>query len=228
MFSSFKNKGPADFGNNAKLAATLSNHIAEAAIQHATDLEADYGDLDKTFRSLSREANGVCAAAYEYWMFELSLIYRALITNMTEHGDADVKIFVQPIFNRIYADSKPHFLMMRGSLSKVKDNGTEQDQEFDTQAFEKVQSLAEMPLTTRTDDVGDNGHIGKESALGMTLRNIFDAMPFRRDVMMERQIAKDAIRLMTMRIDLYAHSCKLLRDNVPQLDGGDLGGSGNP
>ena len=215
MFSSFKNKGPADFGNNAKIAATLSKHSAEAAIQHATDLEADYGDLDRTFRSLSRDANGVCAAANEYWWFELSLIYRSLITNMTEHGDADVKIFVQPIFNRIYADSKSHFLMMRGSLSKVKDSVAEQDEEFDTQTFEKIQNLAEMPLTTQGDNAVDNARIGKESALALTLRNIFDAMPFRKNAEMERRIANDSIRLMSMRIELYAHFCKLMRDKVP-------------
>ncbi len=123
MFSIFKSKNPFSKQINESEAMNLAELCVDESIKSAKRLLEWIKTTNKetTDEGDKAESISIADAAFEYWVFNLYLIFFiVLLKNMKENGDKSIKDFANPVFSYIYDASKAIFEFEYKKLSDAK------------------------------------------------------------------------------------------------------------
>ena len=206
MLSFFK-KNPGDVKNNAESITNLSKHLARNAIRNCNEDYESWSKFDSGLALVQLTSDEIFEGSYYFWTFNLSLAYVCLLKNGKEYGDKTISDFVEPVFSKIYLQSKSFFIQYIKEDLGI--NYFTFELPPDEVVLDRVTMLVGLPVM-----VENNLSFDQTSSIGENYSKYIAVVNLKPDVMMRQAIFNGALRSIERIMPIYAGAFKMMRDNI--------------
>lgn len=206
MFS-FLKKSPTEAKSNPATILSLSKHIATNAILSCKENYELLSSLNNVEHQVILDSDVVMEGSYYFWIYNLSTFYRILYKSKKDYGDKDLESFIEPIFSKIYIQSKSYFIQY--VKEETGTNYFKFIMPIDDVNLDLVTNLIVLPLAS------EDGKFDKFSSIGFTFSNFFRVIGLNVfDVEVRARILNIQLKAIERGFPVYTGAIKMMRESV--------------